>query len=342
MSVPPDAALPRLRLLLDPQAMAPVLQSSLRRSARLDSLLIRRVSYKPGERVTVHYEVLVDGQPENAVARQVRGHALEAVTWLPFDPRLPALRELPGEPRLLSYKPRRRAVLRANGHVYKAYASSQQFAEAARALRAGSLVPWASTPAFEGVVAPLRMTVQSAVDGEPVTSVEAASEAGAFLRELQRVEIPGLEPLPPERRIAASARRKTELIATVVPRLAGQARQLMARLGATEPSTPRLVPAHGDFHAGQILRGDGKLWLLDLDGMCMAAPALDLAEYAAAARADGAALDALLEGYGARPESLDWHLAAALLIRASHPFHEQSPEWPERVEAMVELAEEAL
>jgi thiamine kinase-like enzyme len=342
MSVPRDAALPRLRLLLDREAMAPVLQSSLERSAQLDSVRIARVSYKPGERVTVHYEVLVDMHAENAVARDVRGHDLETVTWLPFDPRLPALAKLPGKPRLLSYKPRRRVVMRVNGHVFKAYASSQQFQAAAKALRTAHLVPGASTPAFEGVDAPLQMTVQSAVDGKLVSGVEAAAEAGALLRELQRAVIAGLELPPPERQMKASARRKAELIATVAPRLASRVRTLMARLEAIEPSGLRLAPAHGDFHAGQLLRANGELWVLDVDSMCMAPPALDIAEYAAEASADSGVVDALLDGYGDRPEGLEWHLAAALLIRASHPFHKQDPEWPERVEATLEIAEGVL
>jgi hypothetical protein len=53
-------------------------------------------------------------------------------------------------------------------------------------------------------------------------------------------------------------------------------------------------------------------------------------------------LDALVEGYGARPDGLDWHLATAVLIRASHPFHRQLPDWPERVEEQVATAETVL
>jgi Phosphotransferase enzyme family len=339
MSVPRDAALPRLRLLLDPEAMAPILRRSLGRSAYVDSVRVARVSYKPGERVTVHYDVLVDGRPENAVAHDVRGHDLETLTWLPFDPRLPALAEAGDESRLLSYKPRRRAVLRVGDRVLKAYASEEQFEAATRALRTGSDLAWASTPSLEAVVPALRMTVQAAVDGEPVSSQEAATNAGAFLRMLQQAEILSLEPAPPERRPAAAARRKAALLATVLPSLERRLQALIARLDEAEPSAPHLVPAHGDFHAGQLLRVDGgDLWVLDLDSLCLAPPALDVAEYAAAAM-----VEALLEGHGdPHPDGLDWHLPAALLIRASHPFHRQLPDWPDRVESVVELAESVL
>jgi hypothetical protein len=129
MRVPRDPALPRLGLLLDSAAMAPVLERSLGRSARLGSTRIARIAYKPGVRVVVHYEVAVDGRAENAVAvaqpgRDLAGRARRPdlrrlarsvdgrsparnsvaydadadalVTWLPLDPGLPALAEPPG------------------------------------------------------------------------------------------------------------------------------------------------------------------------------------------------------------------------------------------------------
>jgi hypothetical protein len=401
MSVPRDAALPRLGLLLDPEAMAPLLERSLGRPAQLHRVRISRVSYKPGERVSVHYRVVVDGRAEDAVARAVAGHDLEArtrrprllelarrvdgrspavtpvvyepaadalLTWLPFDARLPALAEPPqelsrrlraaglppppsqAEPRRLSYKPGRRAVLRLDGHVLKVYASARRYEAAARALQAGSAVPGLATPRCGAVVAPLRLTAQAAVDGAPVESLEAAAEAGALLRELQRADLPWLEPAPHERQLESSV-RKAALIAAVAPRLARRVASLVDRLTRSEPPAARLVPAHGDFHAGQLLRVGENLVVLDLDGMCLGAPALDLAEYAAGAidgagaglEAAMAALDALVDGYGPRPpEALDWHLAAAILVRASHPFHRLVSGWPERVEDMVGVAEAAL
>jgi hypothetical protein len=52
--------------------------------------------------------------------------------------------------------------------------------------------------------------------------------------------------------------------------------------------------------------------------------------------------DALLRGYDGCPAGLRWHLATAILGRAAHPFQRQVPAWPERVEAMVAITEEAL
>ena len=108
------------------------------------------------------------------------------------------------------------------------------------------------------------------------------------------------------------------------------------------------MPAHGDFHVDQLLIGDD-VAVVDFDQMCLAAPALDLATYAAdvvrGRDSDLAAveqvLDALLEGYGERPEALGWHLTAAILGRVAQPFHRQFPAWPDRVEGMLRAAEEA-
>jgi hypothetical protein len=128
VSVPRDPALPSLRLLLEPAAMAPLLARSLGRPAQLDGVRVGRVAYKPGIRAIVHYGVVVDGRDENAVAcamarrdlarrahdplqvelaRRVDGRspavapvsyeqaANALIRWLPFDPELPALAESP-------------------------------------------------------------------------------------------------------------------------------------------------------------------------------------------------------------------------------------------------------
>ena len=368
MKVPRDPALPRLGALLDPDAMAPVLERSLGRPAQLGAVRIARVTYKPGERATVHYEVQVDGRREDVVARAVAGRDLAAkarrpalvllaervngrspaatplthdadvgalLTWLPLDPRLPALVELPGA-RLLSYKPGRRAVLRRGQHVLKAYGSARQFA-AASAILAVAPALGIPTPRCEAVLEPLRVTVHVPVDGTSPTGPEAAAEAGALVRSLQEAEVAGLPPTPRSAQLEA-ARRKAGLLGAVAPHLRPRVDGLVRRLAATEPPASRLVPAHGDFHPRQLLRAGKTLHVVDLDSLCLGSPGLDLAEYAA--EAGPAVLDALLAGYGGRPEGLEWDLAAALLVRASHPFHRALPAWESRTEALVAAAEE--
>jgi hypothetical protein len=55
-----------------------------------------------------------------------------------------------------------------------------------------------------------------------------------------------------------------------------------------------------------------------------------------------AVLEPLLAGYGQRPPALEWHIAAAILGRAAHPFQRQVENWPSRTEAMVAAAEASL
>jgi aminoglycoside phosphotransferase (APT) family kinase protein len=132
----------------------------------------------------------------------------------------------------------------------------------------------------------------------------------------------------------------------VLPALAERVDALLERLGRELPHDLPLKPAHGDFHVDQLLVGE-TVAVVDFDQMCLAAPALDLATYAAdvvrGREGDlagvGEVLEPLLDGYGGRPDGLGWHLSAAILGRAAHPFHRQVDGWPERVAAMVAAAE---
>ena len=195
-------------------------------------------------------------------------------------------------------------------------------------------------------MAPLRMTSQAAVDGEPVSSVEAAPEAGALLQAVRREQRPELEAFPPELQLEVVA-RKAALIATVVPSLARRVGSLVRRFGgrrrpprcsrpptgtstrgnssgSQEPGRPRPrrdVPRRAGVRPGGV-RGRG-----------------DRRERRR--RRQAAVLERLVEAY-ARPEALDWHLAAAILVRASHPFHRAEPAWVGRVEERVGAAEAAL
>ena len=143
-----------LEPFLDVEARRELIARALGDAGRLGEVEIGRVVYKPGDTLAVHYRAEVDGERRDAVATRIAGVDLAElagkagpeprrstrvgalVTWLPFDPRLPALAEdraelerrlglqLHAEPELLGYKPRARAVLRANGLVLKASARS--------------------------------------------------------------------------------------------------------------------------------------------------------------------------------------------------------------------------
>ncbi len=352
-----------------------------------------RVAYKPHETVAVHYRAAIDCAEHDAVvtgiagvdlaerarrpryrelARRAEGRspadpltydaeAEALVTWLPFDPRLPALAEPPatllkrlrlpteGRLELLGYKPRGRAVLRVNGHILKAYGRERQFDAALRGLLVATRELDLRTGDYAAALPELRLTAQRAVEGSrPAAAIDVAHEAGALVAELQRARVT-LEAAPPERQLAAAA-RKAAVIGAVLPGLRSRLRALVHRLGAAVPGERRLVPAHGDFHVDQLLVGAEGIAVVDFDGLALAAPAFDLATYAAdVVRGRGgdleavhAVLEPLLAGYGGRPPDLEWHLAAAVLARAAHPFQRQVPQWEERVEAMVTAAEEIL
>jgi Ser/Thr protein kinase RdoA (MazF antagonist) len=244
------------------------------------------------------------------------------------------------------YKPRARAVLRWGPHVLKAYGRRGDFDAAVTGLRAAHPLP---TAAFEAALPDLRLTMQRALAGElPATARAVAGEAGEAVAALQQAQL-RLPAAPPERQLA-SALHKARLIRAVAPELEPLVAPLVRRLERALPAADTLKPAHGDFHADQILVGRDRLAIIDFDSLCLAPPALDLATFAADvvrgrptdAESLQDVLEPLLAGYGTRPEALEWHLAAAILTRAAHPFHRQVPGWRERMEAMVSTAEATL
>jgi hypothetical protein len=126
--VPVDPALPRLPVLLDPDAIAPFLHRSLGPDAPFPDVRVHHVRYAPGTKLVVRYDVGLDGRrydavamiaarpylarravkPENvALARLVDDRSpapmplhfepeLDAlIQWYPLDLELPALAEPP-------------------------------------------------------------------------------------------------------------------------------------------------------------------------------------------------------------------------------------------------------
>jgi hypothetical protein len=288
-----------------------------------------------------------------------------AVAWLPFDPGLPAL-ALP-TPLLLrrlaeigvpfasadadlvrtGYKPGERAVLRCGAHVLKAYGGERRFRAAVAGLAAGMRA--LRTTEFAASLADLRLTVQAAVPGSvPPDATGAATGAGRLLHALQQAPPAGLPPRT-EGTILETAVRRAGLARTVVPTLGPRLDALLERLAALPAGAP-LVPAHGDFNVDQLLLDGAELHVVDLDELCTAPPAHDVAAYAAdvvrGRPGDGAELAAvlppLLQGYGGEPPDLRRHLATAILSRAPHAFLKLLPGWPERVAGTVAAAELAL
>jgi Ser/Thr protein kinase RdoA (MazF antagonist) len=259
-----------------------------------------------------------------------------------------------GPSETLLYRPGQRAVVRLGGVVLKAYADDAAFRAGVEGLRIAGGLDLPRGPRLHGAFADLRLTVQPALDGEPVPRVRAADVApvaGRMLRVLHDATVPGLAVASPEA-LLDDVRASAALVAAVAPHLAERAYDLLSVLEEYTPEDGdlELVPSHGDFNVSQFLEVDGALAVLDFDEACLAPAALDAASYAAnlvAGRAGDLhdarhALDSLLDAYGARPDHLDWYLAALLLRRARNPFRLHKRRWPKRIEQMLDAAEEVL
>lgn len=400
---PVDPALPQLSALLDADAMAPILQRSLAPDAPVPDVRVHHVRYLPGKKVSVRYDVGVDGRRHDAVAMMVGGRRYPArraekpenialarlvdgrsparmplrfepevaalINWYPLDLALPALAEPPtrlfaeleaagvslgevgSEPVRLGYMPRRRAVLRVGEHVLKLYSKQEEFAGAGAALRAAGSVRGVRTAALEGQLPARLITVQSLLSGStPSSPAEVAIEAGELLRELQ-AHMPSAA-LGAARTFdqLAVAGASANYVAAILPGLRARLDALLRELEATAPAIDRLVLAHGDFSARQLLVTADGLAVVDWDAMRLAPAALDPATYVAhlvsgePGDLDDAseALEDLLEGYGSLPPGLSWYLATCILRHSRSPFRYFDEHWPERIEGMVTAAETAL
>lgn len=287
--------------------------------------------------------------------------------WAPLDPQLPALsldgHELATRLRragvelgvdehdvsLLGYKPLSRAVLGLDGHVLKLYADEDDFADALTGLRTLSRRGVVATGAFCGSLPQERITVQASIEGSRPDDRLAGNAAGELLADLHRMSPVDLRSVRPSDQMAAAA-HAAALVGAVLPRLRERVARLVAEIEASAPRRiPTLVTSHGDFDAGQLLQRSEGLALLDLDDVCAAPAALDLATYAAHLAEGGSShleavmevLAGLVDGYGARPPDLDWYLATSLLLRAPTPFRRFEPDWPARIEAMLDITEQA-
>lgn len=286
-----------------------------------------------------------------------------AVSWFPHDPMLPALaRPDAGLPaRLgdgatidLGYRPGDRAVRRIGDVVVKWYGSDPAHRRAISGFAWAEHALGAATPNLIGADAAARVTVQPWMSGAPVAREQAAdtaADAGVLLRRLHASATPLRSGARSARMVLGDAHAAAALLRAIRPDMAERIDALTARLTRTAPHGASGAPSHGDFNVSQLLcRTDGSLIALDFDELCIAAPAYDVAGYVANVAGgrpgDGpraaAVLDALLAGYGTRPDAFNWYLTVALLRRARSPFRLQKAKWPQRVAAGIALAEEAL
>lgn len=289
------------------------------------------------------------------------------VQWLPLDLGLPVMadgrsklnRRLAeaglasvegARPRVLRYSARRRAVIRLGPYVLKTYRDRDDFEQARQGLVAGAGLRSVRTPALLGTLPRRRTTVQQRVKGGcPSWGLDDSGPAGDLLAALHAETAAGLRTTSPAH-ILAKSRARAGVIARLDPDLGPRLDEILAGLAQTAPESAALVTSHGNFHAGQLLARNDGLTLIDLDRMCLAPRAFDLAcftaQYALGHPDDAALLGrvgtALLAGYGEVPSELPWYLAACLLRRALAPFRHQNEHWRQATEQLVTLSLEAL
>lgn len=211
--------------------------------------------------------------------------------------------------------------------------------------------PLASSAAFGAVW-------QAEVSGTPLRQLLAGEQAAPWLTRtavalahLQALPLLGRERLHPAD-LLARATKQARKLERADPALQGALAPLLALLAQQLPPTERLVNAHGDFHADQLLVAEERVHLFDLDTMALAHPAHDIADFASQLLTDEALpapqrtlhaaawVDAAVRAArGAVPaRCLDWHLRLLLLRKAYSFFVRHRAHWPQRVRQALSLA----
>jgi aminoglycoside phosphotransferase len=275
---------------------------------------------------------------------------------------------------LAAYAPEHAATAACLDDAGRAIAYAKVFAaaedlEAARAAHAtvfdlvGSSQSALRVPAVLGHSEADRMLIVEAVEGRRIDTlrgpdlVAATRRVGAALATLHSLPAPGT--LRAFDRLAAERHpRAAELIARARPDVAGAVSRLAEELRRRPPAPESPVCLHGDVHLKNILVQGRRIALIDLDQVGVGPPAADLGSALAGLRyhamiadelARGARLqDALLEGYASRrelpdPETLRWHVAAALLTeRALRAVNRVRPDVLVRLGEVLSEAGEVL
>jgi Ser/Thr protein kinase RdoA (MazF antagonist) len=260
---------------------------------------------------------------------------------------LGAGRNCAGQPEVVRYKPARKALLRYGSVYAKLYAHSRGplIHAAGRALQAAG-VPVA--PSFAYLPA-LRLLAQDRVPGRPLRGCEGpdrargAAAAGAALARLHAAEpVSGLPRhgwADEAAALTASARAVGVLYPVLAARVAELAERIVAALGAIPPASRTL---HGDFYDDQVLVAGDTAVLIDLDGIRLGHPMVDVGNFLAHLSVrDGHddARDAFLAGYGRTAvENAGVLEAAGLLKLAVGPFRRLEPDWPEELARRLRLA----
>jgi len=256
-----------------------------------------------------------------------------------------------GQTELLRYKPGRKALLRF-GSVYAklhAHGNGGAIQRAGRALRAGG-VPVAAAYAY---LPRYRLLAHEQAPGTPLRALHGgpafergARAAGAALARLHAAAPVGGLPRHGWAQEAAALAASASAVGVLCPGLATEAAALAERiveaLGRIAPSVRAL---HGDFYDDQVLVAGDEAVLIDLDGMRLGHPLLDVGNFLAhlSVRDErDAGREAFLDGYGRVGEHGGPFEAAGLLRLAVGPFRRLEPGWPDEIERRLRLAARLL
>lgn len=283
------------------------------------------------------------------------------------DRSLPLARRLPGNARVLSYRPDRRIVVEYEQHgqrvVEKGYRKGRSGLAADRyscmeeTRGCGFVVPRLIRHRRE-----TESLVFEHIPGESLTSRTASPDVlaplGAALRKLQEHGVAErLEPFGPEDELAVLDRwaAKVREASGGLPRDWGQMRAELERK-RPDPTWCRVGMTHRDLHDRQLLMTQSGLAILDCDSLCRADVALDPANFVAHlhlralqndfdGRAADDASEAFLAGLSRSSERgfrerLGFYQTSSYLRLAL--VYSLRPRWLDRVPELVRLARTCL
>lgn len=321
-----------------------------------DDIEVRYLEHDPGVRRTLLVRVTESGRTRHAAVFDVAGRSTE-LSWYPDDPRLPGLADgwesaaarwdlpsVPPDP--LAWVPGRRMVIAAGDRVVKFHADRQETEFALVAAESAGLA--VDVPDVLAVDLERATHVQQRIAGTQIGGDDALATTDAaaeLLRSLRACNAP-VPTIAPED-VVDSCRSVARLVAWYTPANVTRIDAVVARLSERIPTGLDPVVSHGDFNVGQLIRtDDGRLVVVDIDTLCLAPAAFDVASYAAnlvSGRVGDldratAVLDALADAYGGHLPGLDWYFAAMLLRRLDRAIRRSKRRWPERTErALTDL-----
>jgi Ser/Thr protein kinase RdoA (MazF antagonist) len=273
-----------------------------------------------------------------------------------LDRLLPASPRAPGDIELVRYKPARKALLSYETADRALYVKLHASASAELLCRAAGMLAAADAPLVSplGCIPSLNLLAHVEETGMPLHELRGTREyeagvraAGEALARLHAVAPPPDIPLHTTAHHAALVADSARTVAVLCPELGDTAVALSERvIGLLGELAPAAAALHGDFYDDQVLVRDGSATLLDLDGIRLGHPLVDVGNFLAhlTARDLGdSARTAFLEGYGVEPgPALALMEAAAMLRLAVAPFRRLELDWPTGVKERLGLAVERL